>query len=278
MQFAPFRAAGLAAGTSLVWAAAATAQTPSPFPTWQNAAGVVMAPLGGPVPDWRITLGAGAAYLPRYEGSDHYYVQPAPAIDIRYKDIAFASLGDGVGVNLIRGDLFRAGVAVGYDVGRDQHLAGRLNGLGNIGAAAEPRLFAEYALLPVVFQADLRRAIGGHNGVIGDVAAYAPVVGNEDLTVFVGPSVTFANDRYMESYFGVSTAQAQGSRAGLPFYRAGGGIKDATLGATAIYRFTEHWLVDANVTYERLLGSATSSPIVQDPNQLGLNVTLDYAF
>jgi outer membrane scaffolding protein for murein synthesis (MipA/OmpV family) len=263
---------------ALLWTGVAAAQTPSPFTTWQNAAGIVLAPLGGPVPDWRVTLGGGAVYMPLYEGADHYHLQPAPAIDIRYKDIAFASIGDGIGVNLLSGDYYRAGIAVGYDVGRDQHLAGRLNGLGNIGTAAEPRLFVEYSILPAVLTADLRRGIGGHEGVIGDLGAYMPVVGNETLVVFVGPQVTFANQRYMQSYFGVSTAQALSSRAGLPAYRANGGLKDVMFGATAIYRLTQDWLIDAGVSYERILGSATNSPIVQDPTQLGISVILAYDF
>lgn len=80
----------------LFWAAAASAQTPAPFAYWQNAAGIVLAPLGGPIPDWRATVGGGVAAMPLYEGADHYKLEPAPAFDIRYSDIAFLSSGDGL--------------------------------------------------------------------------------------------------------------------------------------------------------------------------------------
>jgi len=261
-----------------LFASAASAQTPSPFPTWQNAAGIVLAPLGGPIPDWRISFGGGGVVLPLYEGADKYRLQPAPVLDIRYRDIAFLSVGDGLGVNLIRGETFRAGVAVGYDVGRNAHLSGRLNGLGNVGAAPEPRLFAGVALLPVVIAANLRRALGGHDGVIGDLGAYVPVYGSADLVVFVGPSLTFANQRYMQAYFGVNTTQALGSSAHLPFYRAEGGVKSAAVGATAIYHITEHWFVDGDIAWERLMASAGNSPIVQNRNELGVSVVTGYEF
>jgi len=31
-----------------------------------------------------------------------------PVIDVRYQDLAFASVGEGIGVNVIRGDNYRA--------------------------------------------------------------------------------------------------------------------------------------------------------------------------
>jgi len=258
--------------------ASASAQTPSPFTHWQNAAGVVLAPLGGPVPEWRITAGGGAAFIPRYEGSNHYRLEPAPAFDIRWRDIAFLSSGDGLGVNILRGDTYRAGIAVGYDLGRDQHLAGRLNGIGNVDAAPEARLFADIALLPFVLDFNIRRAIGGHDGVVGDFGAYLPVVGTQELVVFVGPSVTFGNRRYMQAYFGISTAQAMGSNAHFPVYRAGAGLKSYGVGADAIYHITERLFIDTDIALERLADSAGNSPIVQDRNQLGLSVILGYEF
>jgi len=260
------------------FAASARAQTPSPFAYWQNSSGVVLTPLGGPVPEWSASLGMGAAAVPRYEGDDHARFVPAPAFDLRYRDIAFLSIGDGLGVNLLRGDTYRAGVALGYDTGRDQHVTERTQGLGNIDAAPEPRLFAEAAYLPFIFTADLRRAIGGHEGLIGDLGVYAPVAASEKLVVFVGPSVTFANGRYMESYFGVDEKQALSSVEHLPFYTAHGGVKNATLGVSAIYHFTDHWLVDCDAAYERLVGSAAGSPLVTSKDQLGFSAVLVYQF
>jgi len=61
------------------------AQTPSPLANWQYSVGEVLVPLGGPVPDWRVTVGAGADLEPIYEGSKRYSVQPSVVLDVRYK-------------------------------------------------------------------------------------------------------------------------------------------------------------------------------------------------
>jgi outer membrane scaffolding protein for murein synthesis (MipA/OmpV family) len=263
---------------ALLWGASASAQTPTPFNYWQNAAGIVLAPLGGPVPDWRVSLGLGMAVLPVYEGAHAYHATPAPSFDIRYKDIAFASSGDGLGINILRGKTYRAGIAVGYELGRDEDVSGRLRGLGNVGAAPEVRLFAEGVVLPFVLTADLRRALGGNEGLIGDIGAYMPVVGRKDLIVFVGPSVTFADDRYMQSYFGISTAQAAASAAHYPVYHAQAGFKNFGVGASAIYFLTPHWFLDGDLSLERLISSAGTSPIVQNRNQFAASMIVGYQF
>ncbi len=262
----------------LVWAATAAAQTPTPFNYWQNAAGIVLAPLGGPVPDWRVSVGIGAAVLPLYEGSSQYRAVPAPSFDVRYKDLLFASSGDGVGINILRGKTYRAGIALGYDLGRDEDISGRLRGLGNVESAPEMRLFAEAVVLPFVLTADLRRAIGGNEGIVGDLGAYVPVIGRKDLIVFVGPGATFADDRYMQSYFGISTAQAAASAAHFPAYQPQGGFKNVGIGASALYFITDHWFLDGDLSLERLVDTAGNSPIVQDRSQFAASLILGYQF
>jgi len=255
----------------------AAAQTPSAFAYWQNDAGIVLIPLGEPIPDWRIQLLGGVAAMPLYEGSNRYWLVPSPGFDIRYKDIAFASAGDGLGVNLLRGQTYRAGAAINYDVGRSQHAAYRLNGIGSIPPAPELRLFAEAALLPFVFSVDLRKQLLGTEGIIGDLGVYMPVIGREELVVFVGPGATFANGTYMQKYFGIGTSQAAPHSHFSP-YAADGGVKNANFGVSAIYHFTDEWYINADAGFERLLGSAAGSPIVQTRNQLIADLQIGYQF
>lgn len=256
--------------------ARAVAQTPSPLAEWQFSTGVVLAPLAGPIPEWRVTLGGGAILQPKFEGAKRYEVEPSAIVDIRYRDIAFLSDGEGIGVNLLRGKTYRAGIAVTYDLGRDSHDDRRLQHLPNIAPAAEPKLFAQYFLLPVVLTADLRKPIGGADGVIGDVGAYVPLPLGHDTYLFVGPSVTFANQRYMNTDFGVGAAAAASS--GLPQFSAHGGFKNATFGASALHTFGDHWLVIGQGAYERLLGSAAASPIPETRTQFALDLELGYRF
>lgn len=256
---------------------AARAQTPSPFASWQNDAGVVLRGLQGPIKTWEVYVGGGPAVLPDYIGSNHYMVEPAPAIDIRYKDLAFLTTDEGAGVNLLHGHNYRAGVEIGYDTGRSQHVEQALNGTGSIPPAPVVRAFGEFFILPFVAKADVQRAIGGSDGTWADFGVYAPVVGSRKMVVFVGPSVTLADDRYMQRYFGTGTTQAiPNSR--FPAFKAQGGLANANFGVTAIYHLSKYWLINGDVTYERLLGSAAESPIVETKDQVGVSLQIGYEF
>ena len=237
----------------------------------------MLAKLGdGPLPDWRVTLGATGFVAPVYEGADSYRVLPGGLVDIRYRDIAFFSVGEGLGVNLLRGDTYRAGLALSYDLGRDDNDDARIRGLGDVDPAPEAKLFAQAFILPVVLAADIRRGIGGHDGWIGDFGLYLPLGGGDEFVAFAGPSVTLADQDYMDAYFSVSSGQAANSR--LPAFHADAGFKNANFGVTALYFFDEHWFLIADAALERLLGDAARSPIVQSRTQFTLDLSIAYMF
>ncbi|MGH8455806.1 MAG: MipA/OmpV family protein [Stenotrophobium sp.] len=264
-------------GICVMWSSAAFAQTPSPLAEWQYAGGVALEPyFETAVPVWQVQLGAGAGVQPRYEGSARYHAQPEPLIEIRYRDIGFFSLGEGLGVNFLSRKGLRAGAALSYDLGRREELDPRLHGLGNISPAPELKFFGEYVLYPVVLRADVRRAFGGHSGLIGDLSVYLPLLGSEKFFVLAGPTVTLVNNEYAQRYFGITPAQSAAS--GLPVYGAAGGIKDVSLGITAAWLFGEHWSVDGIAATERMLGDASRSPLVETPLQYTLSVYLAYSF
>ncbi len=254
----------------------AAAQTPSPLANWQYSTGEILIPLGGPVPEWRVTLGGGVAAQPDYEGAKRYTIEPSGVIDIRYRDLAFISDGEGIGINVLHGPGYRAGVAVSYDLGRNQSDDPRLMHLGNIYPAPEAKLFGQYFLAPFVVTADLRQAVGGHAGLIGDLGAYIPLPVLPHTFLFIGPTVTLADDRYMQSYFGVGESQSAAS--GLPRFTADGGFKNAGIGATIVYLLGEHWLFISDMAFEQLLGSAAASPIPATRTQFTVDFNVAYRF
>jgi outer membrane scaffolding protein for murein synthesis (MipA/OmpV family) len=262
----------------VLFASPAVAQTPSALAYWQYSVGEVLEGSQDKAPpEWAITLGGGALIQPNFEGAKHYEGEPSVIIDIRYRDIAFASDGEGVGVNLLHGRNYRAGVALAYDLGRDQHDDPHLRGLGNIDAAPEAKVFAEYFLLPVVFSAALHQAIGGHNGLLGEFGAYIPLpLFDQKLIIFTGPTLTLADGEYMRSYFGVSAKQA--AATSFRQYNARGGFKSTGWGVTAVYRLDERWLIESDFAYERLLGDAANSPIVETSSQFTAGLNLAYRF
>ncbi len=255
-------------------------QTPSPLQEWQYPGGTILEKLYEPnIQDWRVVLGAAVAAMPRYDGARSYRETPAPVVVILYRDIAFASVGEGLGVNLVRGDNYRAGISIGYDLGRPmsdeyQHL----HGLGNIGAAPVVKVFGSYVIskaFPLVMRADVRRIVGGADGLLGDLDAFMPLPGSsKTFIMFAGPTITFSNRQYMRHAFGVSAAQAAASA--YPVYDAHGGLTAAGLGFSASRFVTQHWLINADLAWNRLLGSASESPITQSTVQGVVEFSTEY--
>jgi outer membrane scaffolding protein for murein synthesis (MipA/OmpV family) len=270
------------AATTLGTVTDARAQTPSPLGEWQYSAGIPLEKLYRPqVPDWSARLGVGMTFAPRYDGSDRYRALAGPSIDLRYKDIAFASTGEGIGVNVLRGPNWRASIAAVYDLGRRAHDdPSRLAGLGNINPAPELKIAADYVVskeFPLVFRAAVTRSFGGSNGWIADLSAYMPLPGSsESFYWFAGPTVSFADSTYMNSWFGVNAQQAANSR--YPRYDASAGLKSAGFGITMVYFVNKHWFVSADGAFKRLLGSAARSPITQTKIGGVCDISINYQF
>jgi outer membrane scaffolding protein for murein synthesis (MipA/OmpV family) len=268
---------GICSGLAVVMAAGGASAQSSTLTDWQNSAGIVLRPLGGPIPDWQVTVGGGVAATPAYEGSNETRVTPAPTVDIRYKDIAYASVGEGIGVNILHGTNYRAGIGLTYDIGRMHNAATRLAGTGNIDPAPVVKAFLQYSFVPLILNVDVKQALTSYQGLTADVGVYMPVVANEKLQIFVGPEVTLADSRYMQAYFGINPGNTD-AQSHFRNYSASGGFKDAKLGAAALYHFTDHWFLDGDVGIERLLGSAVNSPITQTDWGWTVIGTINYTF
>lgn len=258
----------------------ALGQTPSPLQEWQYPGGIILENLFEPqVPQWRTIVGVAASVGPVYDGAQAYRVDGGPVINIRYRDIAFISTGEGIGINLIHARHFRAGVAVGYDLGRRiSSDYSHLHGLGEIEPAAVPKVFAEWAIsryFPLILRTDIRRSIRAGDGYVGDVEAYMPLPGSSRrFVMFAGPTYTFADRRHMQEQFGVTPAQARSS--GYPVFLAHGGSAAKGVGFSATLFITQHWLLNVDAAQNRLLGSAGESPITQRRTQRTLDLATAY--
>ena len=269
----------------LILAAPVLAQTPSPMMDWQYSTGEALATTpevlrstDGELPEWRSSFGPGIGMQPTFQGSKRYHLTPSAIFDIRYKDEVFISDGEGIGYNVLTAPGFRAGIALSYDLGRETHDDPRVRNLPNISFAPEPKLFVQYVLWPVVLSADVRKAIGGNDGVIGDISAYVPIPLTHDQKwiLFAGPSLTFADQRYMNSYFGVSPDISRVS--GLRAFDADGGFSSVGVGASSVYLIDDHWLVEGDFAYRRFLGDAARSPIIETKIQTSLDFNIGYRF
>jgi outer membrane scaffolding protein for murein synthesis (MipA/OmpV family) len=264
-----------ALGPRLAWS-----QTPSPLQEWQYSGGIILQQLFEPnLPDWRIVLGAAAEAQPVYQGASAVRVIGGPVINIRYKDVAFFSTGEGLGYNFLRGRYYRVGVALGWDLGRrvpDDYP--NLHGLGDISLAPSLKLYASYVLskdFPMVVQVDVRKILGGADGIIGDLEAYMPLPGSsKTFFMFAGPSITWANHRYLSKEYGVTLTQSLAS--GDPVFNVHGGTNSVGFGFSATKMLTGKWLINLDAAVSQLRGSAANSPITEARTQRALAVSVNY--
>jgi outer membrane scaffolding protein for murein synthesis (MipA/OmpV family) len=260
---------------------AVLAQTPSPMQEWQYSGGIILARLFDPdLPKWRTVLGVASEVQPVYDGAHAYRVKGGPVINIHYRDIAFLSTGEGIGVNILRGDHYQVGLGVTYDFGRKMRDdLTNLRGMGDISGAPVGKLYGSWVLsrrFPLILRIDARQFIGGAQGAVGDAAVYLPLPGSsKTFVMFAGASITMATDHYLQTLYGVTPAQSAAS--GHPVYEIPhAGTSAAGVGFSATKFVTEHWLLNLDAAISQVRGSPAHSPLVERRTQRVLAVSVDY--
>ena len=278
----------LAVGLSIAVAAPAFAQDST---TSDDAAGI-----GGD----SVTIGGAAAYVPDYEGSNHYRLVPGPAAMGSISGFAFSVLGNRASIDLIPN---KPGPGIDFELGpigvvnfnRTDHSSiddprvaalpergtaielGGYIGIGKTGVITSP-----YDKLSVSLS--YRHDVSGvHDSGIWQpsISYLTPLSRKAAVALFA--SAQHVERGYAQTYFGITPDDAIAS--GLPAYSAHGGWKNYTLGAAVTYSLTGDLLhglkVVAGGTYSRLLNSFSYSPITRvagSPNQWLGAVGLAYTF
>lgn len=267
----------LAVAALALVAGTAGADATSALPQWQRSAGVLLDSYSeGAPPEWSYFLGGGAEVLPAYDGSDRRKYQVFPLADVRWRDVAYASVNEGIGVNLAHGKDHRAGVSVNWDFGRDRSTAGT-RGIDRLRSGPVADLYAEQVFFRgFVGRIDVRHLLVRDTGTEVEGGAYAAIPLGDSIVVFAGPSLTWADARAMQSRFAVSAADAAAS--GFPEYSIHSGLKAATAGLSAVWLVDEHWIAEAFGGYSRLLGRAANSPLTQSAANASIGTVIGYAF
>jgi outer membrane scaffolding protein for murein synthesis (MipA/OmpV family) len=276
------RRLGILAVLLIAWGTpAAWAQTPSPLQEWQYSGGIILARLFQPdLPRWRTIVGVGADLQPVYDGAHAYRLSGGPVIDIRFKDVAFLSTGEGLGYNVLHADHYQVGVGLTYDLGRrDEDDLTNLHGMGDIPAAPVAKLYGSWVLsrkFPLILRVAARQFIGGAQGAVGDAGVYLPLPGSsERFVMFAGPSITVATHHYMQTLYGVTPQQSMAS--GHPVYEIDhSGTTNAGVGFSATKFLGAHWLVNLDLALSQIRGAPAHSPIVEERTQRGVALSFSY--
>ncbi|HZP60962.1 MAG TPA: MipA/OmpV family protein [Opitutaceae bacterium] len=230
---------------------------------------------------WTTTLGGGLTVRPTFEGSDRYTVSPAPLVVIVWNDMLAL---DDKGLNgYWHRENLRIGGGLTYDSGRREKEElfsqgdGRLRGLGNIDGALGLRAFASYDFGPVLVEGAAIKFTGTDNkGVLTDLVASIPYRPSRKLSIRPLLGATWADDRYMRTFFGVTAMQSASS--GFAPFHAGAGFKSFTAGVKFAYLFNPHWMLLGGAHIEQLTGDGGKSPIVFSKTGALFTVMLGYNF
>lgn len=234
----------------------------------------------GDTRDRRTRVGIGPQLVPSFPGSKRVSLRPYIDVARARGDNAFAfeAPDESAGFPVLRGERFAFGPAIGIEGRRRSEDVGGV--LSEVGFTVEVGGFVQYQLTDAIrLRAEGRKGLGGHRGWIGMVGADYVARDRDNWLVSVGPRVTFADDRYMNAYFGVTPDDAV--RSGLAAYDASGGIQAVGATVGVLRQLSDRWGVSGYAKYDRLAGDADDSPVVAaygSRDQVSGGIALTYSF
>jgi outer membrane protein len=242
---------------------------------------------------WTVTIGLEGRYGPGWPGADtgSYRIIPVPIVGLRRAGTPehFTSGYDGIGIPIFQTGNFAIGPAAHFRRGRDVGDFSELAGLNDIDFAVELGGFAEFWFTPWLrTRGEITAGVTGHEGVVGYLSADV-VVPVGQLQLSAGPRLTLASASMMNTYFGVTAAEAAATAAlvattglaALPVYTASGGVYSWGAGGKAKFRWSKEWAAHTFLEYSRLSGDAANSPIITqrgNPNQWIVGLGATYSF
>lgn len=230
--------------------------------------------LKGKLHDWKVTVGVGAIFLPEYEGSDEFQIQPFPILSAQFGDRVHLGM-DGLVMDLWTYNGFGVAAKAGVELGRKEDDSDYLRGLGDVDMGGVVGALLTYETGPFEIYASLDKTFGGSEGLTGTFGAkashqYQRFLFSADL------SGTWADSKHMQAYFAVSPSQSAGS--GLGEHEARAGLKRVDLKGSVSYLWTEQWIITGAAGAGFLLGDAKDSPVVKDDIQPFAMLGLGYRF
>ena len=229
-----------------------------------------------------ITIGAAAAYVPDYDGSNDHRVVPAPLAIGTFKGYSFTLIGNRATINLIKatpgpGWNIQAGpIGVvnfnrtsnkNIDDIRVKRLPERDTAIelgGFVGLSRTGVITSDYDQL--TFTASFRHDVSNKNDsyVFSPTLTYLTPL---SLKAAVGltASGSYVGTKYARYYYGVTRADSLAS--GLPAFNASHDWTNYTFGGFATYSITGNLLhgfkVVAGGTYSREMGVAARTPLTR---------------
>ena len=228
-----------------------------------------------------LTVGAGAAITPDFEGSDDYRVIPVVAVRGSYHGISFSTRGAYLYVDLVpntsKGVHFDFGPAAGVRLNTRKHIDDNvIKLLPHLNTAYEVGLFGGIGVSGLTnpydsldFRVDVLHDIGSaHKSTVvsPNVEFSTPLSRRTYAALSVGAE--FVSNKYADYYFSVTPADSVATGGVLAPFNADGGMKNWKIGLLLNQSITGDLLHGFSIfalgQYSRLVGDFKRSPIVSE--------------
>ena len=233
-----------------------------------------------PAPDAKqyvVDVGGGAVFKPKYPGADEYLVYPFPIIGIGRVFIP------GIG-EYDEKDKAKRGFYVfpsfSFNGKRESSDSRDLFGTKTVDWAVELGAGAGYRYDWVSGFVVLRQGFNGHKGQAADFGVNFETNPFGDLRLIFGPRATWASNNLMDTYFGVTAAEAAVPGSVLSEYNPSSGFKTVGFSSRISHPLTEKTTLHIRGDWDRFIGDAKKSPIIKtgSENQFSVGIGLSYRF
>jgi outer membrane scaffolding protein for murein synthesis (MipA/OmpV family) len=229
-----------------------------------------------------MSLGLGVAYVPEYAGSDKSRVVPLPIFERTFDNGAFISTTRGVGFQTqVEGIGLSA--ALTYGGGRADHKknafygSDALKGMGDIDGAVQAVLGASYQVGSVGLSLSTTQNLAHReHGATYTFGGSVPLYTTASDQVGLGLSAVYGDDKHMQTYYGVTAAQA--SRTAFKAYTAKAGFENVTAAVSWNHVIDKNWSAHSAVGFTRLSGDAADSPLTKRKTTPMLMTGFSYKF
>jgi MipA family protein len=230
--------------------------------------------------DFRVRVGLGAQSRPEFIGADSNKWSPLVDFSVQKgsEPFDFEAPDDGFDIELFSEEGFSLGPVANLQGNRKDSEVGAP--LGKVSTTFEAGAFAQYqASDSVRLRMELRKGIGGHEGIVGNLGV-DHIWRKGDRYIFsLGPRLLFANARYQRAWFGVDSEAS--SASGLAEYRPGGGVYGIAGTGGIHHQLGRDLGLFGYARFERLIGDAANSPVIRElgsRNQISAGAGLTYTF
>lgn len=215
-------------------------------------------------------IGLNVVSMPTYEGSPNTRTLAAPDLTLSYRSRGWGTVEfgqRGLFWNAIEAGQFRFGLVAQFDPGRkDKDTSGlnpipgdkRLAGMGRVKSSTEVGMGIGYGPVTMVARQSLSER--GPKGAQVDLTAEIPWSLTDRLNLRFAAGATWANRDYMQTYFGVTAAQAQATSFSV--YTPKSGLRKVEVSVGGEYALAPKWKLQANLAISRLGDVAAKSPLV----------------